>query len=165
MTDSTPRFALPLILPGQAQKELFHNEAIALADILLHAAAEGAPQADPPAGPAPGQCWIVAAGASGEWVGQDHALATWTESGWRFTRPIEGTAVWNKAAGTWSIWAGTSWSSGEVSATKLMIEGQQVVGSRQSAVPSPSGGTTIDAEARSAVEGLIVALRSHGLID
>jgi hypothetical protein len=29
MADTTPRFALPFILPGQAQKELFHNEALA----------------------------------------------------------------------------------------------------------------------------------------
>lgn len=32
MTDTSARFALPLILPGQAQKEIFHNEALALLD-------------------------------------------------------------------------------------------------------------------------------------
>jgi hypothetical protein len=32
-------------------------------------------------------------------------------------------------------------------------------------VPSPSGGTIIDAEARLAVDALIAALMSHGLID
>ncbi|HEX8366554.1 MAG TPA: DUF2793 domain-containing protein [Allosphingosinicella sp.] len=165
MTDATPRFALPFILPGQAQKELFHNEAILLADALLHAAVEGAPQIEVPVDPTPGQCWIVAAAATGAWSGRDHALAIWTEGGWRFAAPIPGMAVWNKAEATWLIWSGTSWRSGEVPAAKLMIGGQQVVGPRQPAVPSPSGGTTIDAEARSALDALIVALRSHGLID
>ena len=32
MTDATPRFALPLLAAGQAQKELFHNEALTLPD-------------------------------------------------------------------------------------------------------------------------------------
>ncbi|HLZ79899.1 MAG TPA: hypothetical protein VKQ09_11235 [Sphingomonas sp.] len=35
MSDATTRFALPLIAPGQAQKELFHNEALARVDALL----------------------------------------------------------------------------------------------------------------------------------
>jgi len=165
MTDATPRFALPFILPGQAQKELFHNEAIVLADALMHAAAEGAPQVEAPADPSPGQCWIVAAAAAGPWDGRDHALAVWTEGGWRFAAPTPGMTAWNKAEGTWLIWSGPSWRSGEVPAAKLVIGGQQVVGQRQPAVPSPSGGTTIDAEARLAIDALIVALRSHGLID
>jgi hypothetical protein len=165
MPGATPRFALPFILPGQAQKELFHNEAIVLADALIHAAAEAAPVPDPPSAPEPGQCWIAAAGATGAWAGRDHALAVWTESGWRFAPPMPGMSVWNKQAGTWLIWSGTSWRAGEVPAAKLMIGGQQVVGPRQPSVPSPSGGTTIDLEARSALDALIVALRSHGLID
>lgn len=35
MSDATARFAFPLIAPGQAQKELFHNEALARVDALL----------------------------------------------------------------------------------------------------------------------------------
>ena len=32
MTERSTRFALPFILPGQAQKEAFHNEAVAAID-------------------------------------------------------------------------------------------------------------------------------------
>ena len=60
MADMTPRFALPFILPGQAQKELFHNEALVRIDLALHPAVEGAPAAAPPADPEEGRCWVVA---------------------------------------------------------------------------------------------------------
>jgi hypothetical protein len=43
MNDMTPRFGLPFILPGQAQKEHFHNEALLRVDAILSAAAEGGP--------------------------------------------------------------------------------------------------------------------------
>jgi hypothetical protein len=165
MTEASARFAFPFILPGQAQKELFHNEALAAVDALLHAAVEGAPAAEPPPAPGLGQSWIVAPGAGGAWAGHDHALATRTGGGWRFWAPVPGMRAWNKAAGHWLHWKGSAWSSGEIPATKFVVGGEQVVGERQPGVPSPSGGTIIDAEARAAVDAVIVALRSHGLIE
>jgi len=165
MADSSPRFALPFILPGQAQKELFHNEALVIVDALLHAAVEEGPLGVPPAAPSTGQSWIVAAGAAGAWAGFETTIATWTEGGWRFTAPAAGLAVWNKATGYWLCWTPNGWGSGELPATKIVVGGQQVVAGRQPAVPSPSGGTVIDAEARAAVEAIIVALKTHGLTD
>ena len=41
MPETSPRFALPYILPGQAQKEIFHNEALAMLDAALHGAGSG----------------------------------------------------------------------------------------------------------------------------
>jgi hypothetical protein len=165
MSDATARFALPLIVPGQAQKELFHNEALARIDGALHAAAEGPALAVPPADPSPGQCWIVAAGASGAWAGKTDAIAAWTEGGWRFVEPQPGMLVWNKTAHVWIHWAGTAWSEGELPATGISIGGVQVVAERQPHVPSPSGGTVIDVEARSAIDALIATLMSHGLME
>ena len=165
MSEASARFQLPYIVPGQAQKEHHHNEALAIVDALLHAAVEAAPLADPPVGPQPGQAWIVAPGATGAWSGKANALAAWTESGWRFVAPVTGMRAWNQMAGLWIHWTGTAWSSGEVPASKIVVGGEQVVGPRLAAVPSPSGGTIIDAEARGAVEALIVALRSHGLTE
>ena len=165
MSEASVRFNLPFIIPGQAQKELFHNEALALADALLHAAVEEGPLADPPSDPEPGQCWLVGSGATGAWSGHVDALAAYTESGWRFILPVPGMLVWRKDSGLWAYWTGTAWTVGELPASKIVIGGQQVVGGRLPAVPSPSGGTVIDAEARAAITSLIVALRSHGLTD
>ena len=164
MTDATPRFALPFIVPGQAQKELFHNEALTRIDLLVQAAVEGAPLAAAPAAPLEGQCWIVAPGADGPWSGRDNHLAMWTQGGWRFGAPAPGMRVWTKASGYWVHWKGACWSAGELPATGVFVNGQQVVGSRKPAILSPSGGTTIDAEARTALGQVIATLMSHGLI-
>ena len=165
MTETSARLALPFILPGQAQKEAFHNEALTLIDAALHAAVEGDPDPDPPAGPEPGQCWIVGTAGTGDWAGKDGDLAAWTSGGWRFVAPIPGMLAWNKASGRWLHWTGTGWSDGSLPATALLIDGQQVVGPRLADVPSPSGGTTIDAEARVAIDAVIATLRTHGLIE
>ncbi len=165
MADTTPRFALPFILPGQAQKELFHNEALTRIDLALHPAVEGTPAAAPPPSPAEGECWIVGSAAGGDWEGRDGQLAMWTEGGWRFAAPAPGTTAWNKAAGLPLLWDGGQWREGTLICSGLVINGVQVVGARQAAVPSPSGGTIIDAEARAAINALTAALMSHGLIE
>jgi Protein of unknown function (DUF2793) len=164
-TMMTARFALPLLAPGQAQKEVYHNEALALIDAALHASVTGAPQAVPPAAPDDGQSWIVATDATEAWEGQDDSLATWTAGGWRFMRPIDGMMVWNSDAGCWMHWSGTAWIAEDWPVASLWIAGEQVVGPRQPDIPNPSGGTTIDAQARAAIDLLIVTLKSHGLID
>ena len=165
MTETSARFALPFILPGQAQKEVFHNEALALLDAALHACVAGDPTDDVPADPAPGESWIIASGTTGPWAGRAGNMATWTAGGWRFTAPVPGMTVWNVDAGYQLFWNGAGWSGGEWPISALTIGGQQVVGPRLETVPSPSGGTIIDAEARAALDAVIVALRTHGLIE
>jgi hypothetical protein len=165
MDETTPRFELPFIVPGQAQKELFHNEALLRLDAALHPCVEEAPRATPPAAPQEGACWIVAAGAAGAWSGRENRLALWSGGGWRFVAPVAGMSAWNKAAGTELRWTGAAWRSGEVHGEGFFVAGKKVVGERRPAVPSPSGGSIIDAEARAAVAGIIATLMSHGLID
>ena len=46
--DASARLALPFLVPGQAQKEFFHNEALQLLDIIVQPAVEGAARNDPP---------------------------------------------------------------------------------------------------------------------
>ncbi len=164
MTDRSARFALPYILPGQAQKEVFHNEALALLDGALHPCVEEVGLSAPSSDPQVGQRWIVGADASGAWAGHEAELAVWTAGGWRFVTPVAGMAVWVRNAGHPVLWTGAAWNNGALPTNGVAVGGLQVVGARQPAVPSPSGGTTIDAEARAALGQVIVALRSHGLI-
>jgi len=109
MADTTIRHGLPLLQAGQAQKEVTHNEALALLDLLAHPAVETHTLATPPAAPQPGQMWIVGTAATEAWAGQDGALALWTGGGWRFAPAREGMLAWVKAAQTFAWRDGTQW--------------------------------------------------------
>ena len=165
MTETSPRFQLPFILPGQAQKELFHNEALLRVDLALHPLVEAGPAAAPPALPEDGQCWVVAPGATGAWEGRADQVAMWSDGGWRFLEPVLGMTVWNKAHSLPLRWTTEGWSAGELECSAVHVGGQQVVGPRLPAVASPSGGTVIDLEARAAIEAITAALMSHGLTE
>lgn len=165
MTDeTTARLALPLLQPGQAQKELYHNEALALLDLATQAVVEAVGVDTPPDVPDLGACWVVGSAPSGAWAGHAHAIAGWTSGGWRFVGPREGLAVWNRAAGRASRFAAGSWEDGVLTGHRLQLDGNQVVGPRGPAIADPAGGTTIDAEARSAIAAILATLRDHGLI-
>lgn len=164
MTTTTARHALPLIAPGQAQKEMFHNEALSGVDALLHPAVEAVGAAVPPTDPAPGQSWVVGAGSSGAWAGQADALANWTEGGWRFHRPAAGMRVTVRGPQVDARWNGTAWVVGEVRCERVVVAGLPVLGARQAAIADPAGGTTVDVQARESVAGILAALRAHGLV-
>ena len=161
---TSSRFGMPFLAAGQAQKELTHNEALALVDAALHAAVESAGLDEPPSAPLPGQCWIVGPAPSGAWAGQPHALACWTESGWRFVPAVEGMCVWRKDEQLWAERRSGAWVVGEARASELVIGGAQVVGARKAAVALSGGGAVIDAEARAAIASIIDRLVAHGLI-
>ncbi|MBB4211006.1 uncharacterized protein DUF2793 [Rhodothalassium salexigens DSM 2132] len=165
MTETTSRLVLPLLQTAQAQKEITHNEALVLLDALVHASAESADLAAPPAAPTPGQTWLVAAPATGEWAGRADALAVFTTGGWRFIAPVEGLALWLADRALPAVYRDGAWVIGSLAATGLEIDGHQVIGARQGAIADPDGGTTVDAECRAALATLLAALRTHGLIE
>ena len=164
MTDLTPRLALPLLIQGQAQKEMFHNESLVQLDVLVAGAVEEGPRNSPPGSPAAGQAWIVGTSPTGAWSGQAGRIATWNSSGWRFLVPAEGCPLWVKSSSVTAMYRGGAWVIGTLAGDRVHVGGQQVVGARGAAIADPSGGSTVDAEARSAVAAMLAALRTHGLI-
>ncbi|HEV2568704.1 DUF2793 domain-containing protein [Sphingomonas sp.] len=161
---NTARHPLPLLSAGQAQKELTHNEALTLIDAALHASAEAMGLNTPPAAPTAGQCWIAGAVPTGAWAGQPHALACWTEGGWRFLPAGQGMRVWLTADQIWAERTAGGWVAGDVRGERLVIGDVPVVGPRLGSVTPPSGGGTVDAEARAAISLIIARLAEHGLI-
>ena len=139
----TARFDLPLLFAGQTQKEGFVNETFARIDALLHGAIEGE-QAVPPTTPSDGQAWLVASGASGDWTGQAGKIAARQAGNWLFAIPRDGMKLLNRASGQEIRYAGI-WKAA-------------------SRPPSPSGGTFVDAEARSAIASILTALTVAGIV-
>jgi hypothetical protein len=160
----TARHALPLLVPGQAQKEMMHNEALTLIDLMMGAAVESVGAEQPPEAPLLGQCWILGADPVGEWAGHARALAGWSAGGWRFVAPREGMRVWAGLLHGFAIFGEGEWRVGELHG-KVFIGGNQVVGERCPAIAEPSGGEVVDGPARAAITAVLNALRAHGLVD
>ena len=127
---------------GQSQKEFYVNEAHSLADALLHASCEGE-ATDPPATPAEGEAWLVGASATGVWVGEDGKLASYQAGNWLFASPNDGMRLFDRSTGQVLLYLG-GWQ-------------------RPAAPAAPSGGTTIDTEARTAIADLVSALTEAGI--
>lgn len=140
---TSPRFALPLLFPGQAQKEVFVNETHALVDALLHCAIEGE-ATDPPGTPENGKAWLVAGPATGAWTGQEGMIACRQADNWLFVAPVDGMRLFDRSAGQ-----DRRYMAGWHTAITLS---------------EPNGGSTVDTEARVAINALIATLRSAGIL-
>lgn len=157
------RLDLPLLHAGQAQKELFHNEALAILDMLVQASIETDALASAPGAPTHGQCWLVGSGASGDWAGHDGDIVCWTSSGWRFAAPVHGMRVWVRDAGHAMIYDGTTWTAEAVQPDGYYVAGTRVLSERQPAISDPAGGEVIDIEGRTVISAILSMLRMHGL--
>ena len=164
MSETSARLALPLIAPGQAQKELTHNEALALLDLATQPAVGAVGAITPPTAPTIGECWLLGASPSGAWAGHGGAIAGWTAGGWRFVTPREGMAVWAGPEAGVARYVAGGWLAGVVHAAELLIDDVAVVGVQQSAIADPAGGTVTDVQARAAIAAMLAAMRNHGLI-
>lgn len=140
---TTARFSLPLLFAGQAQKEMFVNEMAARLDALLFLAVE-AEAAIPPPEPQDGQSWLVGENPAGQWSGQAGRIASRQAGNWLFTKPVPGMTLFNRATGQEMYFRGT-W----LAAAKPEL---------------PTGGATIDQEARTAIGAIIAALTTAGII-
>lgn len=164
MDDRSARLALPLLAAGQAQKEVTHNEALALLDLLVQPVVQAAGNDDPPAAPIAGRCWIVGALPTGEWTGQAGAIAGWTAGGWRFAAAVEGMSAWVVEGSAIARFSEGAWQIGTLAGSRLVIDGVPVTGPQAAAIGAPTGGSVIDVESRAALSALLSALRTHGLI-
>lgn len=162
--DATERLQLPMIMPGQAQKEFFHNEALQLLDAVVAGAVEEPPRDDPPQSPSSGQCYLVGSSPIGDWSPHAGKLAVFSEAGWRFVAPVAGMSLLVKTSETLATYGSAGWEVGTIRASRLFIDGVQVIGPRSTAIADPAGGSTIDAEARLSLQQILSALRQHGLI-
>ena len=131
------------MLAGQSQKEFTVNEALLRADLALLCAVEGELAAPPPT-PLAGQAWLVAANPTGSFAGHSAAIAGFTGGGWRFIAARRGMQVYDKSSACFRLYT---------DACQLCV-----------APLTPAGGTTIDQEARTAIDNLLEKLVIAGIL-
>lgn len=79
LIDTTANLALPLLAQGQAQKEVWHNKALAILDALVECLVNDKDLAVPPGAPAEGDRWMVAASPTGARAGRAAQIALWRD--------------------------------------------------------------------------------------
>lgn len=161
---ATPRLQFPYILQNQAQKEVTHNLALDRLDALVSAVVEDRDLTTPTSSPSEGTLWIVGASATGDWAGHDGELAHYIGGAWAFYVPGVGFNVWLQDESMHARWTGSAWEAGILSGSAVQVGGVQVVGAQQAAIADATGGSTVDSEARAAINALLAACRLHGLI-
>jgi hypothetical protein len=107
-SNATARMKLPYLVASQAQKEVTHNEALEIIDVLLHAFAL-AIENTPPDVPEKNDCYIIGTEPQGEWENYSNALAYYT-TGWNFIEATEGMTVWVRSTRCHYTYDGTSWN-------------------------------------------------------
>ncbi len=165
MSEVTPRLKTPYIRASQAQKEITHNTALNILDAVVQAVVVDHTLSSPPGDPDEGAVWIVASDATGAWVGHDRHLAHYIGGAWAFYEPFAGMSVWLLGEQMIGRYTGSDWDIGHVKGSAVYINNTPVLGPRQSAIADVSGGAVVDVEARDALNLLLEACRSHGLIE
>ena len=109
--ENTGRYALPLIMPQQAQKHVTHNEALTLVDGLIFPVIAGFGSNVAPTNPVPGKAWYTGPNPTGDWFDQPLRLAIFTSAGWRFVVPQKGLTAFDETSGQMILFDGSNWAS------------------------------------------------------
>lgn len=107
--DESANLKLPYIMAAQAQKHVTHNEALRTLDTLVQIGVIDKDLTAAPGSPLDGDCYIPAAGATGDWAGQDGLITTFQENTWIFHEPKLGWQAFVADEGLLYIHNGTDW--------------------------------------------------------
>ncbi len=107
---TSPRLNLPYIQTQQAQKEVTHADSLNILDVLVHLTVISRTLATPPATPALGDAYIVAATATGVWLGQEGTIAVFVNNAWQFITPKIGFQAFVTAENLTLHFDSSAWS-------------------------------------------------------
>lgn len=109
MSEQSPNLSLPYIMAAQAQKHVTHNEAIRALDALTQLTIVDRDQTAPPISPTEGACYIIAATATGDWVGRETEIAAYQDGAWAYYAPKEGWSAWISDENELVVFEGGNW--------------------------------------------------------
>jgi uncharacterized protein YjdB len=112
MPDVTPHLGLPLLAAGQAQKHVTHNEALTQLDALVQLACLDKDLTAPPANPAEGDRYLVAAASpTGAWTGLSGQIVRFSDGVWIGAVPASGWRAYLIDEKALYVFDGRGWAS------------------------------------------------------
>lgn len=169
---NTPRLSMPYLIAGQAQKEISHNDALNDMDSLAQISVINKTTATPPATPAEGDSYIIAASPTGVWAGNANAIASYY-SGWRIKTPKTGWFAYVQAEAVFYLFDGSAWNvyKGVVPLGSAAVPSYSFIGDSDTGLYSPganqvaiaTGGVqrmSVDASGNTNVAG-VLATSNH----
>ncbi len=106
---TSPNLKLPYIAPAQAQKHVTVNEALRKLDAVVQLSVLDKDLATPPPSPAQGDRYIIAANATGDWLGADLTIAAYQDGAWAHITPQTGWAAYVQDESTNYQFDGAAW--------------------------------------------------------
>lgn len=150
MDETSARLKLPLLVAGQGQKEITHNEALIMLEWFAAPTVLSRTELSP-VNISDGNAWLVPEGASGEWQGHDGRVALRWSNGWRYLNPPDGLSVYVIDERSRVFRADNAWNE------------EVVLSAPHAGVQMPVGGTVVDQQARNTLNELIEALENLGI--
>ena len=163
--DSTSQLGLPLVMPAQAQKHVTVNEAFVRLDAAIQMRFERSTLQSPPLDAAEGQCFLVPAGAAGEWAGASGKIAARSNGGWVYLTPSPGWTGWDLETASRMFFDGLDWSpepqatseSGAATLSRVVEFDHEVYAGANNvtsvAIPSHSQVVAITGRVKTSLEG------------
>ena len=135
---------------GLTQSDTLLNDLLEKLEVKLNLSVLSRTITAEPGSPSAGDAYILGATHTGtDWAGYaQHDVAIYDGTAWNNFVPIEGTQATVQDDDEIVVFNAAAWSPH----TALVLEGK---------ITDPSGGTTIDAEARTAINAIIDALEAH----
>lgn len=124
MTDKSPNLMMPFLHESQAQAEITHNEALLILDITVQGRVIDRDLTAPPGSPAEGDAYIVAATATGDWVGKEDDIAYFFGGIWKFITPNEGWEIWVTDEALRVLFLSGSWEVGGAGSGLVVLSGR-----------------------------------------
>lgn len=109
--DNSANLSIPYLQASQAQKHVTHNEAIRALDCLVQLMVLDRNLTAPPATPADGDRYIVAAQATGIWSGQSHKIAAFADGHWTYHQPKTGWVAYVDDEDCLLVWKDGVWTN------------------------------------------------------
>jgi hypothetical protein len=158
---NTPRLGIPLIASGQTQKDITHNEAILALDRIVALGVVSRSVTAPPSSVQSGSVYIVPASEGEAWGQPPGTMMQWQGSGWLAVAARAGQLALVVDEGIVLMFRQDWQSFWPVKG--LEVAGRAVLGATPTNIPLPSGGSTMDTQARAAIAAIVSLLVQQGI--